>query len=81
MTEFFASKDWQTFLEVLPTIPQETWETFYSTLFSTLLALAIGAIASAVGIFLTRTFIDGIYRGLDRWNGRRQGAAVWWERI
>ena len=46
-----------------------------------LLALAIGAIASAVGIFLTRTFIDGIYRGLDRWNGRRQGAAVWWERI
>ena len=42
MTEFFASKDWQTFLEVLPTIPQETWETFYSTLFSTLLALAIG---------------------------------------
>ncbi len=36
-----------------------------------LLALAIGAIASAVGIFLTRTLIDGIYRGLDRWNGRR----------
>ncbi|MGN0643801.1 methionine ABC transporter permease [Gemmiger sp.] len=42
MTEFFASKDWQTFLEVLPTIPQETWETFYSTVLSTLLALAIG---------------------------------------
>lgn len=35
-----------------------------------LLALAIGAIASAVGIFLTRTLIDGIYRGLDRWSGR-----------
>ncbi|MDD6319590.1 MAG: ABC transporter permease [Oscillospiraceae bacterium] len=42
MAEFFASKDWQTFLEVLPTIPMETWETFYSTVISTLLALAIG---------------------------------------
>ena len=36
-----------------------------------LLALAIGAIAAAVGIFMTRTLIDGIYRGLDRWAGRR----------
>jgi hypothetical protein len=36
-----------------------------------LMALAIGSIATAVGIFLTRTLIDGIYRGLDRWAGRR----------
>ena len=36
-----------------------------------LMALAIGSIATAVGIFLTRTLIDGIYRGLDRWTGRR----------
>lgn len=36
-----------------------------------LMALAIGAIATAVGIFVTRTLIDGIYRGLDRWAGRR----------
>lgn len=42
MAELFASKDWQTFLDVLPTIPAETWDTFYSTLISTLLALAIG---------------------------------------
>jgi hypothetical protein len=35
-----------------------------------LMALATGAIATAVGIFLTRTLIDWIYRGLDRWNGR-----------
>ncbi|MEE0800857.1 MAG: methionine ABC transporter permease [Gemmiger sp.] len=38
----FASKDWQTFLDVLPTIPYATWETFYSTLVSTVLALVIG---------------------------------------
>ena len=36
-----------------------------------LLALAIGAIATAVGVFVTRTLVDAIYRGIDRWNGRR----------
>ena len=42
MSEFFAGKYWQTFLEVLPTIPMETWETIYSTVLSTALALVIG---------------------------------------
>ena len=37
-----------------------------------LMALAIGSIATAVGIFLTRTLIDAIYRGLDRWAGRHK---------
>ena len=41
MAEFFASKDWQTFLDVLPSIPAETWDTFYSTVVSTLFALAV----------------------------------------
>ena len=35
MAEFFASKDWQTFLDVLPSIPAETWDTFYSTVVAT----------------------------------------------
>ena len=38
MAEFFASKDWQTFLDVLPSIPAETWDTFYSTVVATLFA-------------------------------------------
>lgn len=42
MSEFFAGKYWQTFLEVLPTIPMETWDTIYSTVLSTALALVIG---------------------------------------
>ena len=25
MAEFFAGKDWQTFMQILPTIPFETW--------------------------------------------------------
>jgi len=45
-------------------LSQKLWEQI-------LMALAIGAIASAVGIFITRKLIDGIYRGLDRWTGRR----------
>ena len=42
MAEFFAGKDWQTFLQILPTIPFETWETIWSTVVATLLALVIG---------------------------------------
>ncbi|WP_428307026.1 hypothetical protein [Lacipirellula sp.] len=36
-----------------------------------LLALAVGSIATAVGVFVTRSLIDAIYRGIDRWTGRR----------
>ena len=35
-----------------------------------LTAVAIGAIATAVGLFLTRSLIDGAYRAHD-WIGRR----------
>ena len=42
MAEFFAGKEWQTFLQILPTIPFETWETVWSTVVATLLALVIG---------------------------------------
>jgi hypothetical protein len=46
-------------------LSQRVWEQI-------LMALAIGAIASAVGIFTTRALIDGIYRGIDRWAGRHK---------
>ncbi|BBO36186.1 hypothetical protein [Lacipirellula parvula] len=36
-----------------------------------LLALAVGSIATAVGVFLTRALVDLIYRGIDRWTRRR----------
>lgn len=49
MDAFFASKDWLTFLDVLPTVPLETWETVWSTVLSTLLALVIGL---PVGVLL-----------------------------
>ena len=42
MAELFAGKEWQTFLQILPTIPFETWETVWSTVVATLLALVIG---------------------------------------
>ncbi|WP_366522033.1 hypothetical protein [uncultured Subdoligranulum sp.] len=42
MAELLASKEWATFLQVLPTIPFETWETIWSTAVATLLALVFG---------------------------------------
>ena len=42
MAELFAGKEWQTFLQILPTIPFETWETVWSTVVATRLALVIG---------------------------------------
>lgn len=49
MEAFFASKNWLTFLNVLPTIPFEAWETVWSTILSTALALVIGL---PVGVLL-----------------------------
>ena len=63
MTEFLASKEWQTFLQVLPTIPMETWETVYSTLLSTLLALALGL---PLGVLLVTGEKNGV-RPLPKW--------------
>ena len=63
MAEFFASKDWQTFLDVLPTIPAETWDTFYSTVVATLFALVIGL---PLGVLLVTGEPGGV-RPLPRW--------------
>ena len=42
MSAIFASKQWVEFFNVLPTITQEAWETIYSTVLSTLFAMALG---------------------------------------
>ena len=42
MSAFFASDEWQVLLDNLPNLPFATWESFYATVFSTLLALAVG---------------------------------------
>ena len=63
MAEFFAGKDWQTFLQILPTIPFETWETIWSTAVATLLALVIGL---PLGVCLV-TGEQGGVRPLPRW--------------
>ncbi len=63
MTEFLASKEWATFLQVLPTIPFETWETIWSTAVATLLSLVIGL---PLGVCLV-TGEQGGVRPLPRW--------------
>ena len=63
MAEFFAGKDWQTFLQILPTIPFETWETIWSTVVATLLALVIRL---PLGVSLV-TGEQGGERPLPRW--------------
>ena len=63
MAEFLASKEWATFLQVLPTIPFETWETIWSTAVATLLALVIGL---PLGVCLV-TGEQGGVRPLPRW--------------
>ncbi|HIZ41196.1 MAG TPA: ABC transporter permease [Candidatus Gemmiger excrementigallinarum] len=63
MAEFLASKEWTTFLQVLPTIPFETWETIWSTAVATLLSLVIGL---PLGVCLVTGEQGGI-RPLPRW--------------
>ena len=63
MAEFLASKEWETFLQILPTIPFETWETIWSTAVATLLALVIGL---PLGVCLV-TGEQGGVRPLPRW--------------
>ena len=63
MAELFASKAWQTFLQVLPTIPFETWETVWSTVVATLLALVLGL---PLGVCLVTGEAGGV-RPLPRW--------------
>ena len=63
MAELFAGKEWQTFLQILPTIPFETWETVWSTVVATLMALVIGL---PLGVCLV-TGEQGGVRPLPRW--------------
>ena len=63
MAELFAGTEWQTFLQILPTIPFETWETVWSTVVATLLALVIGL---PLGVCLV-TGEQGGVRPLPRW--------------
>ena len=63
MAEFFAGKEWTTFMQVLPTLPFETWETIWSTCVATLLALVIGL---PLGVCLVTGEKDGV-RPLPRW--------------
>ena len=63
MAEFFADKQWTTFMQVLPTLPFETWETVWSTCLATLLALVIGL---PLGVCLVTGEKDGV-RPLPRW--------------
>ena len=63
MAELFAGKEWQTFLQILPTIPFETWETVWSTVVATLMALVIGL---PLGVLLVAGERDGVLP-LPRW--------------
>ena len=42
MSAFLQSPEWQTLLQVLPTLPFAMWETFYAVILSTLISLVIG---------------------------------------
>ena len=63
MSAFFASDEWQVLLDNLPNLPFATWESFYATVFSTLLALAVGL---PVGVLLVAGEKDGV-RPLPSW--------------
>lgn len=72
MPEFLSDALSTTMLKVLPTIPQETWETLYSTVLSTLLAYVIGL---PLGIILVAGEKGGV-RELPRWIVEILGAIV-----
>lgn len=63
MSAFFASDEWLTLLDNLPNLPFATWETFYATVLSTLLAMVIGL---PLGVLLVVGEKDGILP-LPRW--------------
>lgn len=63
MSAFFASDEWLTLVDNLPNLPFATWETFYATVLSTLLAMIIGL---PLGVLLVVGEKDGILP-LPRW--------------
>lgn len=72
MFEFLSDRLSAAMLKVLPTIPQETWETLYSTVLSTLLAYIIGL---PLGIILVAGEKGGV-RELPQWIMKVLGAIV-----
>ncbi len=63
MSAFFASDEWLTLVDNLPNLPFATWETFYATVLSTLLAMVIGL---PLGVLLVVGEKDSILP-LPRW--------------
>ncbi len=67
MSELFAtiaaSDEWQTMLNTLPSLPFATWESFYATVLTTVLALVIGL---PLGVLLVVGDRDGLLP-LPRW--------------
>ena len=63
MSIFFSSDEWLTLVDNLPNLPFATWETFYATVLSTLLAMVIGL---PLGVLLVVGEKDGILP-LPRW--------------
>lgn len=57
MEFLFASDEWQVLMDNLPNLPFATWESFYATLFSTLLALVVGL---PLGVLLVVGEKDGV---------------------
>lgn len=72
MFEFLSDRLSTMMFKVLPTIPQETWETIYSTVLSTLLAYVIGL---PLGIILVVGEKGGV-RELPQWIIKVLGAVV-----
>ena len=58
-----ASDEWQTMLDTLPDLPFATWESFYATALTTLLALVIGL---PLGVLLVVGDKNGLLP-LPRW--------------
>lgn len=57
MEFLFASDEWQVLLDNLPNLPFATWESFYATAISTLLAMVVGL---PLGVLLVAGEKDGV---------------------
>ena len=57
MEFLFASDEWQVLLDNLPNLPFATWESFYATAFSTILAMVVGL---PLGVLLVAGEKDGV---------------------
>ncbi len=57
MEFLFASDEWQVLMDNLPNLPFATWESFYATAISTLLAMVVGL---PLGVLLVAGEKDGV---------------------